>query len=198
MQSPNEILTAKRLKGEIRNLEKDREAYYQVKQDDKDPLLFYFLLRGSPDSVYKGGYYIGRIILPKDYPSTPGDFYMLTPSGRFNINAKICLSNSGYHKESWTPLWNIKNMVIGFVSVFLSDSTTGISHIQESNNERISKALNSMSYNLKYHKDICLKFDQFLKVDGSIRNDKEVEEYVKRSSKKTIKEKKLVESTLHL
>jgi ubiquitin-protein ligase len=55
------LLTAKRLKGEIRNLKKNRENYYQVVQDKKDSLLFYFLIKGDSDSPYKDGYYIGKI-----------------------------------------------------------------------------------------------------------------------------------------
>lgn len=191
MMTASQMLTAKRLKGELQKLEKEREAYYQVVQDEKDPLLFYFLLRGASDSVYKGGYYIGKIVLPKDYPTNPGDFYMLTPSGRFNVNAKICLTNSGYHKESWTPMWNISNMVIGFVSVFLSDTTSGISHITETPAERKAKAANSMQYNLSNHKDICSRFDQYVKSDGTVRTDKEVEEFVKEKVSKFKKVKKV-------
>lgn len=122
----SQLLTATRLKNEIKNLEKDRESYYQVIQDENNQFEFYFLLRGATDTAYKGGYYIGKIVLPKDYPTSPGEFYMLTPSGRFQTNSKICLTNSSYHKESWSPMWNIKNMVIGFVSVFLTDNTSGI------------------------------------------------------------------------
>ena len=190
MMTASQMLTTKRLKGELQKLEKERESYYQVVQDDTDPLLFYFLLRGASDSVYKGGYYIGKIVLPKDYPTNPGDFYMLTPSGRFSINTKICLTNSGYHKESWTPMWNISNMVIGFVSVFLTDTTAGISHIKETPAARKNHAALSMAYNLTNHKDICSKFDQYVKLDGSIRTDKEVEEFVQEKIGKFKKVKK--------
>ena len=86
----NKRITEKRLIGEIKNLEKNRETYYQVIQDGTDPFKFYFLLRGDPTSVYKGGYYIGKITLPNDYPKSPGEFYMLTPSGRFTVDTKIC------------------------------------------------------------------------------------------------------------
>ena len=183
------LITAKRLKGEIKNLEKEREAYYQVVQDDVNKFMFYFLLRGSPDSPYKDGYYIGKIILPQDYPANPGDFYMLTPSGRFSVNSKICLTNSGYHKESWTPMWNIKNMVIGFVSVFLTDNTSGISHIQETPSERIKKAHNSMIYNMANHHDICMKFDQFVKPYGTLRTNTEIDDYVNKLREKKVKKK---------
>jgi ubiquitin-conjugating enzyme E2 J2 len=189
MTNQQMLITTKRLKGEIKNLEKEREAYYQVVQDDVNKFMFYFLLRGSPDSPYKDGYYIGKIILPQDYPANPGDFYMLTPSGRFSVNSKICLTNSGYHKESWTPMWNIKNMVIGFVSVFLTDNTSGISHIQEASNERIKKARDSMTYNMANHYDICMKFDQFVKPDGTLRTNKEIDDFVNKLREKKVKKK---------
>ena len=67
---------------------------------------------------------------------------MLTPSGRFDINKKICLTNSGYHKETWSPMWNLKNMVIAFVSIFSDDNTSGISHIRDTPQNR--KKINSM------------------------------------------------------
>src|SRR5579872_1282399 len=88
-------LTARRLAGEIRQLERNREPYYQVVQDEKNPFLFYFCYHNTDTkSPYCGGYYIGKIDLPNDYPKNPGNFYMLTPSGRFDVNAKICLTNS--------------------------------------------------------------------------------------------------------
>lgn len=175
---PINTLTIRRLNGELKNLERNREAYYQVVQDKKDQLLFYFLLRGDNSSNYKGGYYIGKIVLPESYPTNPGDFYMLTPSGRFKTESKICLTNSGYHKDMWTPLWNIKNMVIGFVSVFLSDDTTGISHIKGSPIERKNYAQDSMNYNMTYHKDICMLFDQFIKPDEQLRTDDEINQFI--------------------
>ena len=49
------------------------------------------------DEPYLGGYYIGKIELPVDYPAKAGDFYMLTPNGRFDINKKICLTNSSVY-----------------------------------------------------------------------------------------------------
>lgn len=191
MVSAQEILTAKRLKGELKNLEKDREAFYQVIQDETDNLKFYFMLKGDDTSDYKNGYYIGQIILPADYPKTPGDFYILTPNGRFTINSKICLTNSGYHKESWSPIWNIKNMVIGFVSIFLDDSTRGISHIRASKVERKEFAKNSQQYNIEKYRDLCIKFDQFVKSDGTFRTETETNEFIESIKQEKAKKKEL-------
>jgi ubiquitin-protein ligase len=145
---------------------------------------------------YEGGYYIGKIVLPSTYPTDPGNFYMLTPQGRFkpsgkNNDEKICLTNSGYHKESWTPMWNIKNMVIAFVSIFQSDDTTGISHIKQSPQERKEMAKNSMKYNLEHYPEITMMFTQFVKPDGTARTEKEVKEYIAtlKASKNKKKEK---------
>ena len=187
-------LTKRRLEGEVRNLEKNREAYYQVVQDTNDIFLFYFCYHNDDKkSPYYGGYYIGKIVLPKDYPKNPGDFYTLTPSGRFEENKKICLTNSGYHKENWTAMWNISNMVVGFVSIFTSDDTSGISHIKKSPTERKDLAAKSVGYNLSHHKDITLKFTQFFKPDGTIRTDEEIKTWISENSakkpvKKTVKE----------
>jgi len=185
-------ITRKRLIGELKNLEKNREPYYQVVQDQEDILKFYFMIKGDQTTDYNGGYYIGRIILPANYPSHPGNFYMLTPSGRFNIDSKICLTNSDYHRESWTPMWNIQNMVIGFISIFTSDETSGISHIRESPEERRKKAFDSVQYNLNHHSDIFRKFDQFVNSDDTIRSNEEVLELIQANkSKKKIKEPKI-------
>jgi len=185
-------ITRKRLIGELKNLEKNREPYYQVVQDQEDILKFYFMIKGDQTTDYNGGYYIGRIILPPNYPANPGNFYMLTPSGRFAVDSKICLTNSGYHRENWTPMWNIQNMVIGFISIFTSDETSGISHIRESPRERRKKAFESVQYNLQYHRDIFRKFDQFVNSNDLIRSNEEVLELIEMNKpKKKIKEPKI-------
>ncbi len=171
-------ITLKRIKGELKLLEKNREPFYQVIQDEKNELDFYFLIRGDSSSAYNGGYYIGKIALPPDYPQKPGDFYMLTPSGRFAIDKKICLTNSGYHRENWTPMWNITNMVVAFISIFTADDTDGVSHIRETTESRQNKARTSLDYNLEHYGDICVKFTQFFKPDRTIRTDEEIISYI--------------------
>ena len=165
----------RRLIGEKKMLDKNKENYYQVIQDDKNDLVFYFLFRCCDEtSCYNGGYYIGKIEIPPDYPMKPGDFYMLTPSGRFEINKKICLTNSGYHSSEWRPIWNLQNMVIGMISIFMDDSTHGISHIKQSSEERRLFAMQSIDYNLVNHYDIFVKFDRFVTESGEIRPNEEI------------------------
>ena len=87
---------------------------------------------GTPDSVFEGGIYYGRIMLPTDYPLKAPNIIILTvrvhatipqsfnnatpatnqlclrswqPNGRFSIGQKICLNVSAYHPEEWHPAW---------------------------------------------------------------------------------------------
>ena len=151
-------LTLKRLEGEIRDLNKNRMHFCQAIKSEKDPFIFYFLLRGDDESDYDGGYYLGKIMLPQTYPQKPGDFMMLTPNGRFLTDKKICLTNSGYHSSDWTSMWSIRNMIIGFYSIFIDDDTSGISHIKESKTERQIKAIKSIEFNIKNYQDVFFKF----------------------------------------
>lgn len=63
-------------------------------------------------------------MLPVEYPSKPPGIMMLTPSGRFEVEKKICLSMSDYHPESWSPAWSISKVLIGMVSFMATDERT--------------------------------------------------------------------------
>jgi ubiquitin-conjugating enzyme E2 J2 len=96
---------------------------------EENILNWYFLIKGIKGTYYEGGYYIGHLIFSPRYPETGPQIKMLTPSGRFEVGKTICLTNSHYHPESWTPAWNIASFVKGFESIMCSDDCTGISHI---------------------------------------------------------------------
>lgn len=167
-------ITIKRLKGEINDLSKNKSLQFQAFCEESDIFTFYFILRDL-DEPYKGGYYIGKILLPVEYPTKAGDIMMLTPNGRFEIGKKICLSNSGYHPESWSPMWTIRNMLIGFVSIFLDDEAYGISHIKEPTNIRIKYAQDSVNYNITYYSAIFRKFNYFVNEDLTIKSNDEID-----------------------
>jgi ubiquitin-protein ligase len=189
------IVTEKRLRNELKDLKKNKLDFAQAIQDDTNKFIFYFLLKGDPDSDYDKGMYLGKIMLPENYPAKPGDFMMLTPNGRFTINTKICLSNSGYHSESWTPIWSIRNMIIGFSSIFNSDIEHGISHIKDTSANRKKFAIDSVLYNLAHYNEIFKKFDQFINLDGSILTNTDIllDVEVPKKKKKDLKNVEIVE-----
>jgi len=141
--------TLKRLRNDLKTLKKNPCEFIHAIPDDKNVLVWYFLIIGPSDSHYKGGHYIGKIMHNKDYPQKPPDYMMFTPSGRYLINKKICITNSGYHSDQWSPAWSIIALLQGFLSIFLADTDSGISHIKQSKEEREIHASNSIPFNLE-------------------------------------------------
>lgn len=64
-------------------------------------LEWHFVLEGGKGTEYEGGVYHGIMQFPPAYPYRPPSLQMLTPSGRFAVSQKICLSNTDYHAETW-------------------------------------------------------------------------------------------------
>ena len=156
----------KRLVGEIRILKKDPHEFIDISPDSKDMLTWYFLIKGPPDCEYTEGYYIGKIMYAPTYPDDPPDFMMLTPNGRFLTNEKICLSNSTYHSDEWSPEWTIHGTLNGFLSIMTDDRERGVSHISRSVEERKQNALESIEYNRTHHMDLLKSFKRFIGEDG--------------------------------
>lgn len=73
-----------------------------------------FIQRGPPDSPYAGGEYYGVIMFPSEYPFKPPGIKMVTPSGRFQPDKKICFSMSDFHPGSWNPAWSVATMYVCF------------------------------------------------------------------------------------
>jgi ubiquitin-protein ligase len=178
----NRILL-KRIQGEIKLLEKNRTPAFQVVNDPDDFHNFYFLLR--PDDVpYKGGLYLGKITISDDYPAKPPTFMMLTPSGRFEIQKTICLTNSHYHPESATPVWNMYTNTLGLLSIFMDDTTSGISHLKDNAANRTRMALESYSFNCKHHPKIFTMFNYFINDDLSLKTQQEIDAIMAPKKKK--------------
>lgn len=60
----------------------------------EDLLQLHYALRGPVATPYEGGVYHGLLNFPQDYPLKPPSIVMLTPSGRFEVGMRICLSMS--------------------------------------------------------------------------------------------------------
>jgi len=153
----------KRLKGDLKVLKKEPLELACSRPDTDNPLIWYFVLKGPKDSHYKGGYYLGKIEHSPEYPFKPPDFYFYTPSGRFHLNKKICLSNSGYHKEEWSATWNIRNLLIGLLSIFLDDGpeSNGIGRLKDTQENRQKMAKQSVSFNIQNYEKEWEMFKDF-------------------------------------
>ncbi|KAI5476489.1 ubiquitin-conjugating enzyme E2 J1 [Pseudohyphozyma bogoriensis] len=100
--------------------ELDEETELRAAPLEEDLFTWHFTIPG-PGGDFEGGVYHGKMILPPEYPFKPPEVYMLTPSGRFEVNKKICLSISSFHPESWQPSWGIRTALIALSAFFASE-----------------------------------------------------------------------------
>ena len=73
---------------------------------------------------------------------------MLTPSGRFEPNDRICLSMSDFHPESWNPAWNVGTMLVGLVSFMVTDEFAA-GATDSTTEEKVALAAKSAEFNSK-------------------------------------------------
>jgi ubiquitin-protein ligase len=176
--------------GELKILNQNRTSFVQGIQDPEDYKMFYFIMVPD-DEPYKGGLYIGQIQISDEYPAKSPIFKMLTPSGRFEINKAICLTNSHYHPEHSTAAWNINSMIIAFISIFIEDDTSGISHIKDTKENRKRMAMESYNYNRERYSRIFVLFDQFVNEDFTLKSKEEINTIIEMYKPKAKKEKEL-------
>ena len=126
-----------------------------IAMDPINHLHWFCLIHSLQEDVYKDGEYLFHIALSPRYPFEAPDFYIYTPNGRFSIKTKLCFSNSSYHNESWSPIWSIKTIIMGFLSFFLDKESRGAGHLNNVTDEAKKKfAVQSKAYNEEYHSDI--------------------------------------------
>lgn len=172
MASP---ITIKRINGDFKAFIKAAPESFDIYPNPDNILEIYFLMFGLKGTLYEGGQYIGKIVHNPEYPRKAPDYYMITPSGRFEINKKICLTNSGFHQADWAPAaWNLVSIMQGFSSVFHSEfkeDKVGISHLMNVSDEIIKmNATNSIEYNMTHNNEIYSKFTRTLQAQKIVHN----------------------------
>ncbi|TDL23815.1 UBC-like protein [Rickenella mellea] len=114
----------KRLNKEFVAMQKDPPPFVWAVPDEKNILVWNYIIRGPPDSPYVNGEYHGVVNFPPEYPFKPPGIMMLTPSGRFQPGKKICFSMSDFHPGSWNPAWSVATILTGLLSFMLADEMT--------------------------------------------------------------------------
>lgn len=133
-----------RLRREYSNIQAEKIPHIVARPTEKNMLAWYYVLHDLPaETPYAGGVYWGKLVFPKEYPLKPPAIYMLTPSGRFETNVRLCLSMSDFHPESWNPSWRIESILLGLVSFMLDTSeprTTGGVHTSAAKRREYARA----------------------------------------------------------
>jgi len=91
---------------------------------------------GIGDAPYVGGYYLGRINFPAEYPWKPPAIRVLTDTGRFEAGASICLTISEHHPESWNPALTARSICTALLS-FMCDTEGAVGVIQTTAQKKI-------------------------------------------------------------
>ena len=143
-------MSNKRLLKEYRDIMNDKIECILTKPRENNILLWDYIINPI-EEPYKDGYYHGTLEFDKDYPMKPPSIKMLTPSGRFQVNSRLCLSMSDYHPESWNPSWGVRTILIGLHSFMLSEefSEGTVGSISDSFDNRILLKEKSLEYNRK-------------------------------------------------
>lgn len=134
----------KRLEREKIDNEKPGEGFYaQPTKDCRHK--WHFTLKGVPGTPYEGGLYHGLLDLGPNYPLEPPNIYFHNHSGRYEPNVKICLNITSYHKETWSPIWNVQKMMEALCAYFVCDEG-GIGSVVKTPAERKTIAKSSRTY----------------------------------------------------
>jgi len=132
-------------------MQRDPPPFVWAVPEEKNILTWHYIIRGPPDSPFAGGEYHGVLLFPSEYPFKPPGIKMLTPSGRFQPDRKICFSMSDFHPGSWNPAWSVSTILTGLLSFMLSDEmTTG--SVTTTDADKRAYAARSHSWNLTQRK----------------------------------------------
>lgn len=127
---------------------------------------FHFVFKGPANTPYEHGWYHGLLRFPKSYPNKPPSVLMLTPSGRFEVNQRLCLSISDFHPESWSPVWSADSIIRGLISFMVSEEVTAGS-VTATEGHRRQLARVSMSVNTT-HRVFRELFPDVIELAGAV------------------------------
>ncbi|PVU88566.1 hypothetical protein BB561_005777 [Smittium simulii] len=144
----------RRILSEWKELQKEPPTNFRAFPNEDDIFLWHFMIEGPKDTVYEGGQYHGKLVLPAQYPHKPPKLIFLTKNGRFETNVRICLSITDYHPESWQPSWGIRTLLTALIGFFPASGVGHAGAVQTSDALRKKYALESQ----KQSCELCASF----------------------------------------
>ena len=141
-------IAARRLQRELAALAREPVPHIVARPLEDNILEWHYVIAAAADTPYAGGHYHGRLRFPADYPLRPPAVLMLTPSGRFKTNRRLCLSMSDFHPESWNPMWSVATILTGLYSFMLEDAPT-LGSVDATAAQRRELAARSLAFNVR-------------------------------------------------
>ncbi|KAK9454051.1 ubiquitin-conjugating enzyme/RWD-like protein [Dipodascopsis uninucleata] len=147
----------KRLAREYKHMQESPPPFIIAHPSEKNILIWHYLITGPPATPYEGGQYHGTLTFPSEYPYKPPAIRMITPSGRFQTNTRLCLSISDYHPKTWNPAWSVSTILTGLLSFMTStELTTGA--LRSTDEEKRQLAEMSKEWNLRQNRRFVEEF----------------------------------------
>lgn len=137
-----------RLRKEFIRIQKEPVEGVEAAPCETNLLEWHYVVTGPRGSPYEGGRYHGKLIFPAAYPYKPPSIMMITPSGRFKTNTRLCLSMSDFHPETWNPLWSVSSILSGLLSFMLENART-YGSIDSDDETRRKMAAESLAFNVR-------------------------------------------------
>jgi ubiquitin-conjugating enzyme E2 J2 len=109
----------RRLQREYQAIIRDPPPNILATPNPSNILEWHFVFFGPKDTPYSGGVYHGKLRFPEEYPHKPPSIMMITPSGRFVPNKRLCFTMSDYHPELWNPMWSVSSILMGLLSFMI-------------------------------------------------------------------------------
>lgn len=157
-------ICTRRLTKELRALQKDplQSPKITVQPNEANILEMHYAIEGSEKTPYEGGIYWGKLIFPKTYPLKPPSVMMITPSGRFQPNRRLCLSMSDFHPETWNPMWSVSTILTGLYS-FMVESSPTLGSIETTSSQKQKYARQSLEFNVR-DPTFCKLFPEYVEL----------------------------------
>jgi ubiquitin-conjugating enzyme E2 J2 len=152
-------MATRRLQKEARALSKNplkNPTIIAVPNED-NILEWHYVIEGGKGTPYEGGHYHGKLIFPKEYPLKPPSVIMLTPSGRFQPNRRLCLSMSDFHPET-----SVSTILTGLYS-FMIDRDPTLGSIETTDTAKRIFARQSLLFNVS-NPDFCRIFPHLVEL----------------------------------
>ncbi|XP_008241966.1 PREDICTED: ubiquitin-conjugating enzyme E2 J2-like isoform X2 [Prunus mume] len=113
---------------------------------ERNPYEWQFGIRGASGTEFDGGIYHGRIQFPKDYPSKPPSFTLLTENGRFKTHNKIRIRRL----DDWQPSWRVRDALDALIDEMPTYPDGELGSVEYNKEERRDLAIKSRAAAPKY------------------------------------------------
>ena len=80
----------------------------------------HFVFIGPEGTPYEGGFFHGMLCCCPEYPFKPPSIFMITPTGRFSYDVRLCFTTRAYHPEEWNPAWTVGSILTALLSFMVT------------------------------------------------------------------------------